>query len=87
MLETNPGETVVKLDFQAGFTNLALLLSDQCPSFLKAAAFDDDERNAFLEREEYTGSLLAQLDSAYEFLESHNKFKTRYDGLDRKSVV
>lgn len=68
---------------EAGFTNLALLLSDQCPSFLKAAAFDDDERNAFLEREEYTGSLLAQLDSAYEFLESHNKFKTRYDGLER----
>ncbi len=36
-----------------------------------------------MEREEYTGSLLAQLDSAYEFLESHNKFKTRYDGLER----
>lgn len=66
-----------------GFTNLALLLSDQCPSFLKAASFDDDNRNVFLEREEYEGSLLEQLDHAYGFLESHNKFKTSYEGLRR----
>lgn len=66
-----------------GFTNLALLLSDQCPPFLKAAAFDDDRRDVFLEREEYSGSLLEQLESAYAFLEAHNHFKTRYEGLNR----
>lgn len=68
---------------ESGFTNLALLLSDQCPTFLKVAAFDDDDRNVFVEREEYTGSLLEQLDNAYAFLERHNKFKTEYNGLER----
>lgn len=71
------------LEGEDGYTNLALLLSDQCPTFLKVAAFDDDDRNVFLEREEYSGSLLEQLDNAYEFLERHNKFKTKYDGLER----
>ena len=66
-----------------GYTNLALLLSDQCPAFLKVAAFDDDNRNVFLEREEYSGSLLEQLDAAYAFLERHNKFRTEYEGLER----
>lgn len=66
-----------------GFTNLALLLSDQCPSFVKAATFDDDFRNVFLERNEFSGSILKQLESAYEFLVSHDKFKTRYEGLRR----
>ncbi len=66
-----------------GFTNLALLLSDQCPSFVKAATFDDDFRNVFLERIEFSGSILKQLESAYEFLVSHDKFKTRYEGLRR----
>lgn len=66
-----------------GFTNLALLLSDQCPSFVKAAAFDDDSRDVFLEREEFSGSILKQLEDAYAFLVSHDKFKTRYEGLRR----
>lgn len=66
-----------------GFTNLALLLSDQCPAFVKAASFDDDSRDVFLERAEFTGSILKQLEDAYGFLLSHNKFKTEYDGLRR----
>ena len=66
-----------------GFTNLALLVSDQCPSFVKAASFDDDSRDVFLERYEFSGSILKQLEDAYGFLVSHNKFKTGYEGLRR----
>ena len=66
-----------------GFTNLALLLSDQCPSFVKAASFDDDSRDVFLERVEFSGSILKQLEDAYGFLVAHDKFKTGYDGLRR----
>lgn len=65
------------------FTNLALLLSDQCPSFVKAASFDDDTRNVFLERAEFSGSILKQLEDAYGFLVSHDKFRTSYEGLRR----
>ncbi len=65
------------------FTNLALLLSDQCPTFVKAASFDDDSRDVFLEREEFCGSILKQLEDAYGFLVAHDKFKTGYEGLRR----
>ena len=66
-----------------GFTNLALLLSDQCPTFVKAASFDDDSRDVFLEREEFSGSILKQLEDAYAFLAAHDKFKTAYEGVRR----
>ncbi len=66
-----------------GFTNLALLLSDQCPSFVKAASFNDDTRDVFLERREFSGSILSQLEDAYGFLVLHDKFKTEYEGLRR----
>jgi len=65
------------------YTNLALLLSDQCPPFIKAAAFSDDDRRTFTEREEFSGSLFEQLDGAYAFLDRHNLFSTRYEGLVR----
>ena len=67
----------------SGFTNLALLVSDQCPSFVKAAVFDDDSRDVFLERAELSGSILKQLEDAYEFLVSHDRFRTEYEGLRR----
>lgn len=70
-------------DAEGSFTNLALLLSDQCPPTIKAASFSDDARNTFSERQEYSGSLLKQLAEAYAFLESHNHFRTEFKGLER----
>lgn len=66
-----------------GFTNLALLLSDQCPPTKKAAAFSDDGRIVFTERREYEGSILKQLADAYAFLEAHNHYRTELSGLER----
>lgn len=65
------------------YTNLGLLLSDQCPSTLKSALFSDDDRNTFMMREEYTGSILKQLADAYSFLERNNHYRTRFEGLER----
>lgn len=70
-------------DADGAFTNLGLILSDQCPPMLKAASFSDDERGTFLEREEYDGSILAQLARAYAFLEGRNRFRTEFEGLNR----
>lgn len=49
------------------YTNLGLLLSDQCPPTIKAALFSDDSRTTFTAREEYSGSILKQLADAYDF--------------------
>lgn len=65
------------------FSNLGRIISDQCPTFVKVATFADDKRNAFLERKEFSGSILKQLEEAYAFISDRNRFKTSYDGLQR----
>lgn len=75
--------TLGMLDEGGLYTNLGLLLSDQCPPYIKAALFADDERSVFMVREEYEGSILAQLNDAYAFLEYNNRYKTIYEGLER----
>lgn len=68
---------------EGGFTNLGLVLSDQCPPMIKSAVFDDDDRGTFATREEYSGSLLKQLADSYAFLEYNNRFRTSFEGLER----
>lgn len=75
--------TLGMADSAGRFTNLALLLSDQCPQTIKAAAFSDDERSVFTERYEFDGSILKQLNDSYSFLESHNHYRTEFSGLER----
>ena len=49
------------------FTNLALLLSDQCTHTIKIAVFQGKDNAVFRERKEFSGSLLKQLNEAYCF--------------------
>lgn len=65
------------------YTNLALLLSDQCPHIIKAATFGGTSQNEFQDRKEFTGSLLKQLRDAYSYLEMRNQTKAIFDGLYR----
>ena len=65
------------------YTNLALLLSDQCPHIIKAAAFSGTDRDAFQDRREFTGSLLKQIDDAYAFLDLRNEITSTFDGVHR----
>ena len=65
------------------YTNLGLLLSDQCPATVKSALFADDARTIFVAREEYSGSVLKQLADVYAFLEQNNRYRTEYKGLER----
>lgn len=75
--------TLGMTDSEGFFTNLGLMLSDQCPPTIKSALFADDDRNVFLAREEYSGSILRQLADAYAFLERNNRYRTQFEGLDR----
>lgn len=65
------------------YTNLALLLSDQCPHIIKAAAFSGTNQEVFQDRREFTGSLLKQLEDAYEYLDMRNQTKASFEGLYR----
>ena len=65
------------------FTNLALLLSDQCPYSIKVAIFQGNDNAVFRERKEFCGSILKQLSEAYHFLDFYNKTKASFNGLIR----
>ena len=67
------------------FTNLALLLSDQCTHSLKMAVFQGKDKGEalFRERKEFTGSLLKQLNEAYQFLDFYNKTEATFSHLQR----
>lgn len=65
------------------YTNLALLLSDQCPHIIKAATFRGNNQNDFQDRKEFTGSLIKQLNDAYSYLEMRNQTKASFQGLFR----
>lgn len=65
------------------FTNLGLLLSDQCTHTIKVAVFSGVSKSEFQDRREFGGSLLKQMTIAYEFIDLLNKTRAEFVGLDR----
>lgn len=65
------------------YTNLALLLSDQCPYTIKSAIFQGSDNAVFRERKEFCGSLLKQLSEVFQFLDFYNKTQATFKGMDR----
>lgn len=65
------------------YTNLGLLLSDQCPYSIKCAIFDGINKIAFHDRKEFSGSILKQVDDIFEYFELFNKLSGKIIGLKR----
>lgn len=65
------------------YTNLALLLSDQCETTTKVALFQGTDKEVFRDRKEFGGSILKQLEDVYSFLDLINKTKATFSGLYR----
>ena len=65
------------------YTNLALLLSDQCVHTIKLAVFEGKAKAVFKDRREFAGSLLKQLHDVYEFIDRYNRNRSEIEGLRR----
>ena len=65
------------------FTNLALLLSDQCEHSIKLAIFQGTDKALFRDRKEFTGSVLKQLEDVFSYIEFVNRTKATFKGLFR----
>lgn len=65
------------------YTNLGLLLSDQCRHTIKMAVYEGLENEVFKDRREFEGSLLKQLNDAYEYIDQYNRTRAEYEGLRR----
>lgn len=65
------------------YSNLAMLLSDQCVNTIKMAVFEGSQKSVFHDRKELTGSLLQQLEDAYAYIDPYNRTRAEFAGLDR----
>ena len=63
------------------FTNLALIISDQCAHTTKVAVFGDD--STFRDNKEFGGSIFAQLEDTFDYLMLCNRTKASFKGLER----
>ena len=68
------------------YTNLGLLLSDECPYSIKCAIFNGNNKIEFKDRKEFTGSVLKQVNDTYEYLDLYNRTKGKIIGLERQDI-
>ncbi len=65
------------------YTNLALILSDQCPYTIKIAVFSDTAKTVFKDSREFGGSVFTQLEDTVAYLKLCNKTSAVINGLER----
>ena len=65
------------------YSNLALIISDQCTHTTKVAVFGDDANTEFRDSKEFGGSIFEQLDDTYSYLTLCNKKIATFKGLER----
>lgn len=65
------------------FTNLALLMSDQCQHTIKVAVFGDDENTTFKDNQEFKGSIFKQIDGTFNYIMLNNRTSSDFKGLER----
>lgn len=69
------------------YSNLALVISDQCAHTTKVAVFADEENTKFRDSKEFGGSIFEQLDNVYAYLALCNKTEATFKGLERIEKV
>jgi ATP-dependent DNA helicase RecG len=65
------------------YTNLGLLVSDQCKHSIKFAVFQGTDKLVFKDRKELTGSLFNQLTDAFRTIDFYNSTKATFHDLLR----
>ena len=69
------------------YTNLGLLLSDQCEHKIKFAVFEGTEKEIFKDRHEFSGSLFRQLDDLLKMLDKYNTLSSpKIENIKRKDI-
>lgn len=68
------------------YTNLGLLLSEQCLHTIKAAVFEGINQNVFKDRREFSGSLMQQLNDVYDYIDFHNQTHATFRKLLRIDI-
>ena len=78
--------TIKMIDQDNLYSNLALLLSDQCVHTIKVAVFQGTDQTIFKDRREFSGSLMKQMNEVYDFIDFRNQSRATIEGLFRTDV-
>lgn len=78
--------TLKLIDHDGLYSNLALLLSDQCVHTVKVAVFQGTDQTIFKDRREFTGSLMQQMNEVYDFIDFRNQTRATIEKLYRVDV-
>ena len=66
------------------YTNLGLLLSDQCEHKIKFAVYEGTQKQVFKDRHEFAGSLFRQFEDLTRIMDSYNRLSSpKLDGMKR----
>ena len=65
------------------YSNLGLLVSEQCIHTIKVAIFEGTSKEVFKDRYEFTGSLFKQLREVYSLIDRYNRTSSQFEGLRR----
>lgn len=66
------------------YTNLGLLLSDQCEHKIKFAVYEGTQKQVFKDRHEFSGSLFRQFEDLIRVIDSYNRLSSpKLDGMKR----
>ena len=82
-LELPQMKTLQIIDNDGLYTNLGLLLSDQCQSAIKVAVFEGKTKEVFKDQYEFTGSVINQMKEVYIFLDRYNRKHSELNDLIR----
>lgn len=76
----NQKHTLGIINSDGFFTDLGLLISDQCEHSIKCAIFEGETKEIFKDRKEFGGSLIKQIDDVYEYINVYNKTSSVISG-------
>ena len=79
-------QTLHLMTTEGVYTNLGLLLSDQCIHTIKVAVFEGTDQSDFKDRHEFSGSLLKQLNDSYDMIDFRNATHAVFDKLIRNDI-
>lgn len=78
--------TLKLIDQDNLYSNLGLLLSDQCVHTIKVAVFQGMDQTIFKDRREFTGSLIQQMNEVYDFIDFRNQTRATVEKLRRIDI-
>lgn len=83
---TQQMRTLKSIDQDGLYSNLAMLLSDQCVHTIKVAVFQGKDQTVFKDRREFAGALMKQMNDVYDYIDFHNQTHATIEKLLRIDV-